>query len=213
MDVVDCVPTLVKEVAALLQEKDLRLRFPLEELDVLLEPEPDLEQAGAATNINLVEDQDLTDDDKGAVQSSDDEAEDNLSEDYAAGEADCDEWKIYRTNDVLSFIQALPFFFMTGTVSTRVQWAWLFRQWKTGRPASLWCRRWCGRDWHYSTGWTNRTGFWPCLRRCRDVPTKSATRAVSKVLARSGRRVRVRPTHSSSWSAQAASGCGRSTSS
>jgi len=91
MDVVDCVPTLVKEVAALLQEKDLRLRFPLEELDVLLEPEPDLEQAGAATNINLVEDQDLTDDDKGAVQSSDDEAEDNLSEDYAAGEADCDE--------------------------------------------------------------------------------------------------------------------------
>ena len=104
-------------------------------------------------------------------------------------------------------------FFMTGTVSTRVQWAWLFRQWKTGRPASLWCRRWCGRDWHYSTGWTNRTGFWPCLRRCRDVPTKSATRAVSKVLARSGRRVRVRPTHSSSWSAQAASGCGRSTSS
>ena len=45
MDVVRYVPNMVKEVTGILLEKDLRLRFPPEELDVLLEPEPDFVEA------------------------------------------------------------------------------------------------------------------------------------------------------------------------
>jgi len=41
MDAIEYVPGCLKEVVGLLQEKELRVRFLLEELDVLLEPEPD----------------------------------------------------------------------------------------------------------------------------------------------------------------------------
>ena len=39
MDVVEYFPPSIREVAKLMTEKDLRLRVPLEELDVLLETE------------------------------------------------------------------------------------------------------------------------------------------------------------------------------
>ena len=39
MDIVEYVPASIREVAKLMAEKDLRLRVPLEELDVLLETE------------------------------------------------------------------------------------------------------------------------------------------------------------------------------
>ena len=39
LDIVEFVPAAIKEVAKLMAEKDLRLRVPVEELDVLLEIE------------------------------------------------------------------------------------------------------------------------------------------------------------------------------
>lgn len=39
MDIVEYVPASIREVTKLMAEKDLRLRVPLEELDVLLETE------------------------------------------------------------------------------------------------------------------------------------------------------------------------------
>ena len=39
MDLIGYLPSSLKEVTSLITEKDLRLRFPLEELQVLLEAE------------------------------------------------------------------------------------------------------------------------------------------------------------------------------
>jgi hypothetical protein len=89
MDVVDYVPSLVKEVAGLLLEKDLRLRFPLEELDVLLEPEPDLEVAGTGETENMDADEAVEEQGNDAEGRGSDGSDDNLSEDYE-NEADSD---------------------------------------------------------------------------------------------------------------------------
>ena len=89
MDVVDYVPSLVKEVAGLLLEKDLRLRFPLEELDVLLEPEPDLEVAGTSETENMDADEAVEEQGNDAEGRGSDGSDDNLSEDYE-NEADSD---------------------------------------------------------------------------------------------------------------------------
>ena len=89
MDVVDYVPSLVKEVAGLLLEKDLRLRFPLEELDVLLEPEPDLEVAGTSETENMDADEAVVEQGNDAEGRGSDGSDDNLSEDYE-NEADSD---------------------------------------------------------------------------------------------------------------------------
>lgn len=39
MDVVEYIPTFLKEAISLMMEKDIRLRFPIEELRILLEEE------------------------------------------------------------------------------------------------------------------------------------------------------------------------------
>lgn len=39
MDVVQYIPTFLKEAISLMMEKDIRLRFPIEELRILLEEE------------------------------------------------------------------------------------------------------------------------------------------------------------------------------
>lgn len=77
MDVVEYAPAAIKEVVGLLQEKELRLRFPLEELDVLLEPEPDLD-------LETVDDQKPIErqENKTPDSNSSQESEDDLSDDF-----------------------------------------------------------------------------------------------------------------------------------
>lgn len=72
MDAVEYVPALIKEAVGLMCEKELRLRFPLEELGVLLEPEEDL-TATIMTGIEREADNEIN---------SDADSEDRFSRDY-----------------------------------------------------------------------------------------------------------------------------------
>lgn len=77
MDVVEYVPAILKEVAGLLAEKELRLRFPLEELDVLLEPEEMEEDAAEAVGEQAIDD---------GKSAHDSEEEQNFSDDFNSDE-------------------------------------------------------------------------------------------------------------------------------
>lgn len=56
MDVVGYVPGSLKEVVNLITEKDIRLRFPIEELRILLEEEKDEGLVEEIQSPNLIED-------------------------------------------------------------------------------------------------------------------------------------------------------------
>ena len=78
MDVVEYVPGSLKEVVGLMQEKELRMRFPLEELDVLLEPEEDVEIT--ETEIEVAPETEVKEE---LIQdSSDDSSDGDFSEDF-----------------------------------------------------------------------------------------------------------------------------------
>ncbi len=77
MDAVEQVPVTLKEVAGLIAEKELRLRFPLEELDVLLEPE----------EVEENEEEESTQDTQN-VPAQDSEEEGNFSEDFEEDDVD-----------------------------------------------------------------------------------------------------------------------------
>jgi len=84
MDVIEYAPGSLKEVIGLLQEKELRLRFPLEELDVLLEPEPDIDADNEVREVPMQVEEEEKLSDNSSDDSSDDFSEefeqDNLAE-------------------------------------------------------------------------------------------------------------------------------------
>ncbi len=83
MDIIGYLPPSIKEVTSLMIEKDLRLRFPLEELQVLLEAEKeeDLEELPPGPT---VEDAVTSVEEYTEVKSSQasEESEDNFSDDF-----------------------------------------------------------------------------------------------------------------------------------
>ena len=80
MDIIKYVPGTLKEVVSLLQEKELRLRFPLEELDVLLEPELDADDEMTETETQALPE---TGANESLIQdSSDDSSDGNFSEEF-----------------------------------------------------------------------------------------------------------------------------------
>lgn len=82
MDIIGYLPPSIKEVTSLMIEKDLRLRFPLEELQVLLEAEKeeDLEELPPGPT---VEDAVTSLEESTEVKSqASEESEDNFSDDF-----------------------------------------------------------------------------------------------------------------------------------
>lgn len=74
MDTISYVPSSLKEVVGLLLEKELRLRFPVEELDLLLEPETEEDYEDHSVNPvdDINENRQLTSDEEDGNIFSDD---------------------------------------------------------------------------------------------------------------------------------------------
>lgn len=83
MDIIQYEPSSLKEVTNLMTEKDLRLRFPLEELELLLETEKE-ENADGLHQVQIGNKNDSFVDATAyaeALKSLTSESEDNFSED------------------------------------------------------------------------------------------------------------------------------------